>query len=328
MTRVIFCLAQCKLFKLSRLFNIKMTLFLTESTQESELCKKIFLDETTFFIVSNVIDFEFSDKTFDSYTCQLSVPSDTDASTQFYLNIELVYHEAFAHYCYESVIYMPFFKQLKELYPNLKLLMRKPKQFKHHFCELFGIQPDEIAYSIDTANNKVLFPSPESCLNKKEGSSNWKTLVGNLFIFFSKIHAPQYSPCNVLILPRQLKENFWGNPRDLPLQNILTFASDKHAQVLHTDTIQSFYEQIGKIRSAKRIIITDGSPLLVNGLFGENKEFYIVDEVTIYQSTNYPKYAFILQCIQAINNNFLKYFKDESACLNFLQSDSAFWSKD
>jgi hypothetical protein len=305
-----------------------MNFILTESTQESELCKKLLLDETTFFIVSNVINFEFSDKTFDSYTCQLAAPSETDASTQFYLNIELVYHEAFAHYFYESVIYILFFKQLKELYPNMKLLMRKPKQFKHHFCELFGIQPDEIAYSIETAKNKVLFPSPESCLNKKEASSNWKTLVGNLFTFFSNIYAPQYSPCKVLILPRQVKENFWGNPRDLPLQHILSYAYDKNAEVLHTDTIKSFYEQIGIIRSAKRIIITDGSPLLVNGLFGEKKEFYIVDEMTIYQSTNYLKYAFILECIQKLNENTLHYYKDESACLSFLQSNPSFWSKD
>lgn len=75
------------------------------------------------FLVENVVCFSFIN--YNTHHIEVSDMSATEVSYYFVL-----YHDAFAHWVYESAIYLPIVKRLKERYPPM--LMEK-KCTKHCF---------------------------------------------------------------------------------------------------------------------------------------------------------------------------------------------------
>jgi hypothetical protein len=71
--------------------------------------------------------------------------------------------------------------------------------------------------------------------------------------------------------------------------------------VLNTDDITDLNDQIRIIQSAKKIIVTDGSPFLVNGLFLSNCEVYVIDNFTTTQMKIYNKLKTIIEKINILN---------------------------
>jgi hypothetical protein len=306
-----------------------MSFILSSSTEDSPICQKVFEESLLFFLVKNVSHIKQLEKTFNSFeistfesSSEYSSEYSSDKSINYYLFFETMFSEAFAHFTFESVIYLPFFRKLKSRFPQLKIVIQHPKIFKNLYFKLFEISDDEIVTSIDPNKpNYVLFPEPISCLNDKSLNKTYQNLVENLFRIFRLVPFNTFPKVPFLIMPRQTRENFWGNPRDLPLIQIIDhFKTKNNGLVFHTDNVTDFKDQMSKLDSSEKIIITDGSPMLVNGLFTRNKHFLIVDTVTQYQSNNYPKYRFLINMIEQFNCNKLTYFKDEIDCLSYLSS--------
>ena len=290
-----------------------MILTLEEHTESPNFIKEK-LNEYIFYKVNNVIDFKFCDKTYNRYTIFTNQDKSMEESV-YYFNVELCYNEAFAHYVYESLIYFNLFKLLKKTYPTLKLLMRKPKKFKYLFCEFFNIDTADIATELSTSlQNICLFPNPISCLNNKTLDPSWTVYVKNLFDYFKQYSIKQEVYTSIL-MPRQTKENFWGNERTVSVEKIISNLK-KDYLLLNTDILTSLADQINIVNSTSNLILTDGSPFLVNGLFVNNTNIYVIDTTTSppnhteYQAASYPKYKYIIDCIKDVNKNIVFY------CLN------------
>ena len=71
--------------------------------------------------------------------------------------------------------------------------------------------------------------------------------------------------------------------------------------VLHTDTITDIKDQINLILRAKNIIVTDGSPYLINSLISLNANIICIGACVIYQVLGFTEYK-MLQTIIELNN--------------------------
>ena len=83
----------------------------------------------------------------------------------------------------------------------------------------------------------------------------------------------------------------------------------ENIEILHTDAITDFKEQIEKIKKAKTIIVTDGSPYLLNGLFAYNSNIIVLGDMVKAQCTFQIKSKFYNELIKSKNNNviFIEY---------------------
>jgi len=256
------------------------------------------------FIVENVVHYSMVD--FNSHhieTCEKK-----EGPSEYYFVIDLVFHDAFAHWVYESAIYLPIFTKLKEIYPTIKIVLKEKKQFKSLFLKFFNIMETDIVYDMHS-NNVCLFPSPISALNDNHNLTDvYKQIIVQFITNFSQ---SRIEPClyDYIILPRQTKENYKNNDRTYDmnvLYDAVTSITTKYNS-LHTDTIIDLKDQIAAIQSASCVILTDGSPFLVNNMFCNHQKLIVLDTVTVYQSSFLFKQQYIIETISKINNNTYTY---------------------
>ncbi len=231
-----------------------------------------------------------------------------DGTLEYYFIIELVHHDAFAHWVYESAIYLPIFSKLKEIYPTIKIVLKEKKQFKSLFLNFFNIMETDVVYDMHT-NNVCLFPSPISALNDNHNLTDvYKQIIEQFITIFSqsRIESEQY---DYIILPRQARENYKNNDRMYDMTSIYEVISSitTKYKTLHTDTILDLKDQIAEIRSASCVILTDGSPFLVNNLFCNHQKLFVLDIVTQYQSSFLFKQNYIIETICRLHNNTYSY---------------------
>jgi hypothetical protein len=263
------------------------------------------------FIIENVIHYSLID--FNTY--EIEVCEKKEDLQEYYFVIDLTFHDAFAHWVYESAIYLPIFSKLKKIYPTLKIVLKEKKQFKLLFLKFFDIMEIDIMYDADIQpNNVCLFPSPISALNDNNITDNYKQIILKFITMFSQssVIQPTY---DYIILPRQSKENYKHNDR-LYNMNVLYDAVSSitnNYTILHTDIIKDLQDQIKAIQPASNVILTDGSPFLVNNLFCNNQKILILDTVTQYQSSFLFKQQYIIDTICRSNNNTYTYCPTHSS---------------
>jgi hypothetical protein len=273
----------------------------------------IFFDETKLFIVENVS--EYSLEKFDTHKIITNTQTSTNI-VSYYFVIDLLYNEAFAHWVYESAIYLPLFNALKSSYPNIKLLLKTHKTFKRLFTDFLGIQASDVIYDIDiTPVNICIFPSPISALNDKSITGTYQRLVDNFACLFANLTPIRIGNKNdYVVLPRQKKENYNANDRVYDVSviyNILKY-NNKTFNVVETDTITDLTEQINLLRMSNNVILTDGSPFLVNIMFCKHQKVFVIDRITQKQSGEYIKINFIINHICKQNNICFKYLDSPS----------------
>ena len=254
------------------------------------------------FIIENVIHYSL----IDFNTHQIEVCEKKEDPPQYYFVIDLTFHDAFAHWVYESAIYLPVFSKLKKIYPTLKIVWKEKKQFKLLFLKFFDIMETDIICDADMQSNNVcLFPSPISALNDNNNNTDvYKEIIVQFINIFSqsRIESRLY---DYIILPRQTRENYKNNDRVYDMTTIYGTinSTTKKYNILHTDTIVALNDQITAIQSASSVILTDGSPFLVNILFCNHQKLFVIDTVTQYQSTFLFKQKYIIETICRLHNN-------------------------
>lgn len=92
-------------------------------------------------------------------------------------------------------------------------------------------------------------------------------------------------------MPRQTKENFKPNDRSYDITDILQKCND--IKILNTDNINKLEEQLTIINNSKNIILTGGSPYIVNGFFCINKNIIVLDNIVVHQSKKFSKMKYI-----------------------------------
>uniref|UniRef100_A0A6C0CZC0 Uncharacterized protein n=1 Tax=viral metagenome TaxID=1070528 RepID=A0A6C0CZC0_9ZZZZ len=302
-------------------------IYITNNTCTQHNIVKETYDIYTFFYINNVISYSFDESTYDTINIHITESRDLDNTNKLYFILEYNYpsRDAFAHWVYESAIYLELFIILKKRYNNLKLLLQTRHNFKKLFCNFFNISDDDIIYEIDTNNtNKCIFPSPISSLHLKnidtidiyrEQINRFKNYI---LKFMNNVKNIEYT-----IMPRQSKENYKGNDRNYSFTDIINLfqnITSKTYHILNTDYIENLHTQISIVSSSKNVILSDGSALLVNNLFTHNSNILIIDKFTQNQAANYPKMSLLLKYISEINGNTLIYFNNDVEICNYLQT--------
>jgi hypothetical protein len=247
--------------------------------------------------VHNVTSYTYED--FDKWyvtTCDTCLTQ----NISYYLVIDLPNSDSFGHWVYESAIYLPLFLSLKNIHPGIKLHLQCYKKYKGIFCDYFNIPKEDITLTI-TQNNICFFPLPISSLNKKSICDDYTLQLDAFYTYFE--------PCdtipsvNILLMPRQTKENYINNDRKYNIDDIADkIGGDERNIVFHTDSVTVLQEQIRTIRSAKNIILTGGSPYLYNAMLCKNSNIIVLDDVTMRQGGEYIKMKYIDYLIKRNNN--------------------------
>lgn len=265
-----------------------MSLILTNTSNNENF---VIDDIYTVYKVSNVLCYSYEN--YNSWKLKIS----SGNLENYYFIIDTLYDDAFAHWIFESAIYLPLYNSLKKIYPHLKLLLKQEKKYKKIFCDFFGIK--DVVYNLES-NNVCFFPSPISSLNNNDISFEWKTHVIKFKDCFSTVLDLKYE---FVILPRQTAENYKNNDRTIDFNNLIK-SLEKRSFVIETDKISDLNDQITKVNSSDKICLSEGSAFYVNGLFCKNKTIYVVDISETYkmQPVLYTKFNFLLNIIKEANN--------------------------
>lgn len=278
-------------------------LHITDATVASDTISVETLDIYKVYSVKNVKSYGYSN--YNTWDVECNGPeSAIDGVVRFYFAIDTHAHDAFGHWIFESAIYLPLFNILKERHPTIKLLLREPKMYKRIFCKYMGISEDDIVYSITTTTDASVyyFPSPISALNQVEITEDY---IHHVDRFWSLFRRERTGHCPLAVLPRQQRENYAGNDRIVPFSEIINYANTvPNSRIVHTDTIEDLSVQIQAIVDSDIIVVTDGSPFLVNGMFSYDKDIVISGQsCTIGQGYRFKKMAYIIRKIAAQNKS-------------------------
>lgn len=252
------------------------------------------------FMVENVKSYELV-----GYNTHRLTFRDAKVETvQHYLVVDLLHHDAFGHWVYESAVYLPLFRILKARhFTTLKLLLKAPRRYKTLFLQHFSIAEGDVCYELGPGN-ACLFPSPVTAQNDVQlCNALYEKLIENFMLEFQGEEGPR--AYDYVVFPRQTLENYKPNDRTYDMTEVYASLVGTRYAVVNTDDEHQLRDQIAAVRSAPNVVVTDGSPLLVNLMFGANQCFYVVGNIT--NNTNYPKLKTIIQTACRLNRNTLVY---------------------
>jgi len=273
---------------------------ITDETEGGEM-----IDIYKIYHVKNVISYSLCGNTYNRWNIETATQS-TEAG-HMYLILDTFYHEAFSHWVFESGVYLELFNRLRKLYP-IKLVLKARRTYKSLFCKFFHIEEDDIVYDIQPGNT-CIFPSPISAMNDRTISEQYTKQLIRFYDSFAPYRTGPKS-IDILLLPRQVKENYKGNDRTYCVNELLAYVSGKGShRVLHTDEITDLREQIRQVSSARNLILTDGSPFLVNAMFTENARIYVLGINSRWHQETQPKVAKI---IELSKNTYARYDNEAS----------------
>jgi hypothetical protein len=278
-------------------------------------------------------------KTYCNKTAQTwDIDVDTDTATafatakeaaenpQYYFVLDTWEDEAFAHWIYESAIYLRLFSTLKGKFPNIKLVLRARRDYKNLFIKYYNISTQDVVYEISTLNNVCLFHSPISMLHDEPLNDKFKLYVYRFINDMNTIkNKPQKKDIDILLMPRQKKENLKGNDRindASDIEEALAKIPSISTALLHTDDITDINEQIKTVRRAKNLIVTDGSPFLVNGIFCMDTNIVVLGNLVCSQGARFKKLGFVKETIEERNKvTFMPYVHGHFHNCKFLYND-------
>lgn len=270
-----------------------------DTTEASDKVMVETIDIYKVYSVHNVST--YSDSGYDTLHISCYEPTET-GDIKYYFGLDRFYNDAFAHWVFESAVYLPLFRLLKQRHPHIKLFLKSRKTYTRLFCNYLGISTDDLVYAFDTSSPSICyFAPPISSLNQNEITEAYKQHLCRFWEMFRADDVEIQHP--VVVLPRQKLENYPGNDRVIPFDTILQYTSRiKDSVILHTDTVTDLAEQIAVIRGSAVIVVTDGSPFLVNGMFSYNKHILVSGQCCTYgQAIRFKKIAYIIDKIKRQN---------------------------
>jgi hypothetical protein len=270
-----------------------------DTTEASDKVMVETIDIYKVYSVHNVST--YSDSGHDTFNISCYEPSD-GGDMNYYFALDGFFNDAFAHWIFESAIYLPLFRLLQQRHPHIKLFTKSRKTYTRLFCNYLGFSDADMVYTFDTTCPSICyFASPISSLIQNEITEAYKQHVDRFWDMFRADSVEMIHP--VAVLPRQQKENYQGNDRVIPFDTILQYTSRiKDSVILHTDTVTDLAEQIAVIHGSAVIVVTDGSPFLVNGMFSYNKHILVSGQCCTYgQAIRFKKIAYIIDKIKRQN---------------------------
>lgn len=262
----------------------------------------------SFRIEKNVVSYSYNPGSiWDIITKEESLDTNTlDENVYLILDRDNVDSNAFGHWVLESCVFVKYYSELKNIYPNLKVVLKDKRDFKILFLKYLGLEDTDIIYTLETVNpshiefhtaplvgnrdrcelpqqfNTCIFP-PFFHLSMIEPLPLWhSSLIKDFMALFHKEPVEKTIP--IVFLPRQTKENFACNERSYPTEDIQKYILDLDPLnvILNTDSISDLNEQIRILQKAKIVVLTDGSPAFINQLFTIRSKVVVLGKSFLY----------------------------------------------
>lgn len=242
--------------------------------------------QTNIFEAHNVSDYKF-EHCIPKVT--LNVCDDNDTNINDMNNIDYYYifdnpgQDAFCHWVYESFIFYPVFLSLVEKYNNIKILTKNKKKYVSNFFTLFNIK-NEICYEVKNTNNICFLSLPIISLNDNNINVDYFTKYLKLFIAnLNLIIMKNIFEINVLLCPRNTKDNYVGNDRIIKgIDDIENNVVGNGGCVLNTYNINNLMIQFTLVNSCKTIILDYGSSFFINCIFISGRNIILLDNYNYY----------------------------------------------
>jgi hypothetical protein len=266
----------------------------------SEISEESMFFDTRLNLERVSVDINTSSRTYDYHQC--NDKTDEDEIRLFYI-METPFHDAFAHWVYETAIYLHLFK-----FDGKIILKSSPKRsYKELFLKLYGISTEYIHWT-DTdqipPNNqcKVL---KSFCLNDKSTSN-----LVPFNILLDKFHSKLFSLCENaeelttktlkhLFFPRNKSQNYMPNDRTMDYRLFYQHIEGKEFMEYDTQQTKDFADQFHLLESVENVYLDYGSSFLVNGMCCHDSTIYITGKSD--QHLLYPLLNEIFKYIQRSN---------------------------
>jgi hypothetical protein len=223
-----------------------------------------------------------------------------DDETNIFFLFEMPFHEAFAHWVFESAIFLPFVQVFINL-QNVKkkyILVNKnnERKYKNLFFNLFDIKDENIYYTdnIDTYTSNISYKNiPKNniciicrnfCMNQnnitEQCIEKYTFLLEQFYDIIMKDDDNISKEIDHLFLPRSKTENYgpndWRQYEYHKIYNMLTYKEYVEYDTINTN---DFKEQIKLLQKSKNIYTNFGSSFLVNGFFSSNSNIYVINKI-------------------------------------------------
>jgi len=285
--------------------------------------KNIKINNQTFEVRNNVKSHSANISTSELFFEYYDESNANNDSVSFFLLFETCFDCAFAHWIYESAVYLYYFFELKLEYPELKIFVKKntKRSYKNLFFKALNISENDIhwieneeSHDCKTVYNNI--PINNVCINTTPHYMNMihipnKDAFKELIIQFrDKIMAnlnitfPAEKTIEHLFFPRSKLENNVQNDRIIIYDKVYQLLQEK--QYLEYDTINTINikDQIELLVSAQNVFLDWGSSMLVNGLFCKDSTI-LISCVLEYQK-KYEWFSVFFEI--SMNNNFIKIY--------------------
>jgi len=266
--------------------------------------------------VKNIfIDVSTGNKTFEYYQNEKSTP------THLFFIFETPYHNAFAHWVFESAVFLPFVNKFVGN-ANFYVLVNKNehRKYKELFFKLFNISSDRIWLIDNTSinSNDVAYqniPENNTCIVCKNITLNTKRLPdknsADLFKYLiynfhcevlKKVDSDITKTVDHLFLPRNKTENYSPNDRVINYSKCAQILKSVQYLEYDSNNTENYVEQITLLRKSKNIYTVWGSSHMVNGFFSKNSTIFVICNDTPYRYHNeYSLHMFIYDFIEKTN---------------------------
>ncbi len=212
--------------------------------------------------------------------------------------IENHYHQAFAHFFFESVVVAAWIWDNYQLSNINRALVSDSLVFKQRTLRFVGINTTDKV----ERNRKVILLRKELSLNTNADEFFFKNILDWFAARYVTLYQPILTP--VVFMPRQSKENMQGNDRVLEYYGFDELISKIEGfRVIRTDELLTFESQAEAVWSARFLVVPDGSAFLVNGFFCRQKTIVVLGSSLVpNQSRIYSKYKILLDSIRSRNH--------------------------
>jgi len=249
---------------------------------------------------SNVVSYKYSEcKPFINISFQTD-DRDSENEISYYFIFDCPGSDAFAHWIYESFIFLPLYKLLKKEYPQLKICSSIKKKYVKNLFQFFEIN-ENIYTEIESKNNICFFPHI-LCLNDNNIKQSLFTDLILQFKTYIDEHTCNFFNGKILLLPRNNKENYINNDRIIyGIEDIEKNIIDIGGSSLNTYLCNNFNFQFNIIKNYSNIILDFGSSFFVNCIFLKEKNIIVLDNYNLRNTIN--EFISIKIICDIINNN-------------------------
>ena len=209
--------------------------------------------------------------------------------------IENFGHLSFSHFFFESVLMIHYFQSMRDSDHAITAYITSKRKFKELLLKHTLIP---FTYDLEE-NDKLLFCRFQFSLNTNSDEFHFSRAIEN---FTRTIKVRKDKSLRALFLPRQVKENFNANDREIQYDGIEDLIKIIGV-VFHSDDSNSFEEQVNLLSESRLLIVPDGSAYLVNGFFCKGTTILVLgSDIVPNQCRLYSKMEILNRYIQSVNN--------------------------